>query len=146
MFGQPVLWRDVDKLRRDMDRLFESTLPRWQNQKSTSFPAINVWTNNEKGILVTAELPGVNSEHINISVTADTLTLSGSIPQYQLPDSSQFHRRERQSGEFNRTFQLPYSINSDQVRAEMKNGVLLVNLPRAEAEKPRQITVQAHKN
>ena len=142
MFRQPFSWRDVDKLRRDMDKLFESSLPRWQRQKSATFPAINVFTNNEEGILVTAELPGVDPDDLNISVTGDTLALSGSRQAEDLPESAQYHRQERGFGEFNRTFQLPYSVNKEHVEASLQNGVLRVMLPRAEAEKPKQIVVQ----
>ena len=142
MFRQPFGWREMDRLRRDMDKLFESSLPRWQRQRTASFPAINMYTNSEEGVVVTAELPGVSSEELNISVTGDTLTISGSRQREELPESVHFHRQERGFGEFNRTFQLPYSINKANVEAAMQNGVLHITLPRAEAEKPKQITVQ----
>jgi len=143
MFRQPISWRDMSRLRRDMDKLFESSLPRWQRQRATSYPAINVYTNEEEGILVTAELPGINPNDLNISVTADTLTLTGSRQAEEMPESYQYHRRERGFGEFNRTFQLPYTVNKDYVEATFQNGVLRITLPRAEAEKPKQIAVQA---
>ncbi len=143
MFRQPYNWREVDRLRRDMDRLFESTLPRAQRQRAPSFPAINVWTNDKEGIIVTAELPGVAPEDIEVTVTADTLTLSGKRQPEQTPETTKYHRRERSYGEFNRTVQLPYSVNQEKVKAAAQNGVLQITLPRAEAEKPKQITVRA---
>ena len=141
MFRQPISWKDIDRLHRDMDKLFESTLPRWQRQKSANFPAINVYTNKEEGILLMAELPGVNPNDLNISVTGDTLTITGSRLAEKMPDSVQYHRQERGFGEFHRTFQLPYSVNKNDVAATVQNGILRVTLPRAEAEKPRQIPV-----
>lgn len=141
MFRQPFTWRDMDRLHRDMDKLFESSLPRWQRQKSASFPAINVYTNKDEGILVMAELPGVNSRDLNISVTGDTLTITGSRLEEEMPDTVQHHRQERGFGEFHRTFQLPYSVNKDNVEATMHNGILQVTLPRAEAERPKQISI-----
>ena len=143
MFRQPFSWRDMDRLRRDMDKFFESSIPRWQRQRTTGFPAINVYTQKDEGILVTAELPGVHPDDLNISVTADTLTLTGSRQAEEMSDSYQYHRRERGVGEFNRTFQLPYTVNKEQVEASFQNGVLRISLPRAEAEKPKQISVQA---
>lgn len=143
MFRQSINWREIDRLRRDMDKLFENTLPRWQRQRTTTFPAINVYTSQDEGVLVTVELPGVNAEDLHISVTGDTLALSGLRQPEALTDSPQYHRRERGFGEFNRTFQLPYSINKEKVEASMQHGVLRVTLPRAEAEKPKQIKVQA---
>ena len=143
MFRQPISWREMDRLRRDMDRLFESTLPRWQRQKPAKFPAINVWANKDEGVIVTAELPGINPDNVNISVTGDTLTLSGSRQPEATDETAQYHRRERTYGEFNRTFELPYSVNASKVEASMQQGTLRVTLPRAEAEKPRQISIQS---
>lgn len=143
MFRQPIHWRDVDKLRRDMDKLFENSLPRWPRQRATSYPAINVWRNNDEGVLVTAELPGLNPEDLNISVTGDTLTLSGHRQHDTVAESAQFQRQERAFGEFNRSFQLPFTVNTAQVEATIENGNLRIILPRAEAEKPRQISVRS---
>jgi HSP20 family protein len=143
MFRQPYNWREVDRVRRDMDRLFESTFPRIQRHRAPSFPAINVWSNDKEGIIVTAELPGVAPDDIDIEVTADTLTLSGKRQPEQVPETTKYHRRERSYGEFTRTFQLPYSVNRDKVKATVQNGVLQISLPRAEAERPKQIAVHA---
>jgi HSP20 family protein len=135
----------MERLRRDMNRLFETNLPRGQRQRTATFPAINVYTNKDEGILVTAELPGIHTEELNISVTGDTLTLSGSRQSEEMPESAQYHRRERGFGEFNRTVQLPFAINKEKVEATVQSGVLQVTLPRAEAEKPRQISIKAGK-
>jgi HSP20 family protein len=62
-----------------------------------------------------------------------------------MPESAQYHRRERGFGEFNRTVQLPFAINKEKVEATVQSGVLQVTLPRAEAEKPRQISIKAGK-
>lgn len=143
MFRQPISWRDMDKLRRDMDKLFASSLPQWQRQRTTSFPAVNVFAKDKEGVLVTAELPGVNPDELGLSVTGDTLTLSGSLGELDVSESAQFHRRERGAGSFKRTFQLPFAVNTEQVDASLENGVLKISLPRADAEKPKQITVKA---
>lgn len=142
MFREPVSWREINRLRRDMDRLFDSTLPRRPRQRTSKFPAINVWSSSEEGIIVTAELPGVQPDDIAITVTADTLTLSGVRQPEAHGESAQFHRRERAYGEFNRSFQLPCPVNKDKVAAEMHQGILQITLPRAESEKPRQIAVK----
>lgn len=142
MFRQPFNWREMEKLRRDMDRLFESPAFRLPRGRAGRFPAVNVWTNEQEGVIVSAELPGVAPEAIDISVTADTLTISGSRSPENLPEGAQYHRRERYCDEFSRSVQLPYTVNTDQVAAAIENGVLRVTLPRAEAEKPRQITVK----
>ncbi len=143
MFRQSLGWREMDQLRQDMNRLFESSFPVGQRSRTSTFPTVNVYTNKDEGVLVTAELPGVNPDDLNLSVTGDTLTLSGSRQPEEMPESEQYHRRERGYGEFSRIFQLPYSINTEKVEANMANGILSIALPRAEAEKPRQISVQA---
>ena len=143
MFRDPVSWRDINRLRRDMDRLFEGSIPRWSRQRSSRFPAINVWTSQD-GIFVTAELPGVLPEDINISVTADTLDLSGNCRAEDIGEASQYHRRERTHGEFSRSFQLPFPVNKEMVEANLQQGVLQLSLPRAESEKPKQIAVKTN--
>jgi HSP20 family protein len=126
-----------------MERLLESTGPRLVRGRAANFPAVNVWTNEQEGIIVSAELPGVSPETIDISVTADTLTISGTRKPEDLPEGAQYHRRERYCADFSRTVQLPYTVNTEAVEAAAENGVLKITLPRAEAEKPRQISVKA---
>lgn len=142
MFRQPFNWRELEQMRRDMDRLFTESFPRNRRARSGSFPAINVWTNDAEGAVLTTELPGINPDDIDISVTGDTLTLSGSCKPDEAPESAQYHRRERPRGDFNRTVQLPYAVDPDKVEARVERGVLTIVLPRAEAEKPRQIAVK----
>jgi HSP20 family protein len=107
-----------------------------------SYPAINVWT-NEDGAVVTAEMPGVNPENIDISVVGDSLTLSGERNPESLEEGDKYHRRERGYGKFNRTFQLPFKVEADNVDALFENGILHLSLPRAEADKPKKITVKS---
>jgi HSP20 family protein len=144
MFRDPISWRDFNRLRRDMDRFFESSVPSRSRQRSSKFPAINVWSSADEGIFVTAELPGVLPEDIDISVTADTLTLSGKRSAEAAGEAAQYHRRERVQGEFNRSFQLPCPVNKDKVEANLQDGVLQISLPRAESEKPKQIVVNTN--
>ncbi len=113
-----------------------------RKRKAPSFPAMNVWA-AEDSALITAEIPGVNKNELEINVTRDTLTLSGVRNADELPDGAGYHRRERPYGEFSRNIQLPYTVDVDKVKATFKNGVLKVELPRIEAEKPRKISVKA---
>ncbi|MCB0212841.1 MAG: Hsp20/alpha crystallin family protein, partial [Anaerolineae bacterium] len=89
------------------------------------------------------ELPGVNPEDIDISVVGETLKLTGSRQPEELGEGSRYHRRERGFGKFTRTFQLPFAVEADQVEAVFDKGILHISLPRAEAEKPKKITVKA---
>jgi len=96
-------------------------------------------------VLVTAELPGVKLEDLDIAVQGDTLTLQGVREPETLEDGERYHRRERPTGRFQRVFQLPYEIEVTKVEATYEAGVLHISLPRAEADKPRKIQVRAAK-
>jgi len=135
-------WRDVERLRHEMDRLFQDFPSRYRINMATSYPAMNVWT-NENGAVVTAELPGVSPENIEISVVNDTLTLSGKRDAEECGEDVRFHRRERGCGAFTRSFQLPFQVDPGKVEAALEKGVLKISLPRAEADKPRKIAVKA---
>ena len=134
-------WHEIEQLQREMNRIFSNVAPRSNRQVAPGYPAINVWA-NEDGIVVTAELPGVKSSDIDISVVGQTLTLSGTRQPDELQDGERYHRRERRQGKFVRTFELPFNVEADKVEAVFEKGVLHVSLPRAEAEKPRKITVK----
>jgi HSP20 family protein len=104
------------------------------------FPAMNVWSGDER-VMVTAELPGVTAEDINISVTGDTLTLTGERRRPEVGDGEAYHRQERGYGEFSRSLQLPFRIDANGVEATFRKGVLSITLPRAEEDKPKKIHV-----
>jgi len=117
-----------------MERLFTGL----QRPFAPDFPAMNVWTNEEHAI-VTAELPGVAEEDIDVSVTGSTLTLRG---ERKAAEGGEYHRQEREEGSFVRTLDLPFQVNASQVEARLARGVLHIKLPRAEEDKPRKIAIQ----
>ena len=133
-------WREMDRLRREMNRLFGDLPARASLSAAPGYPAMNVWMDEDSAV-VTAELPGVIPENIDISVEDDTLTLRGD----RRPDTEEgvtYHRRERRQGRFVRTYKLPFRVDAEQVEATFQNGVLNIVLPRAEEDKPRKITVR----
>jgi HSP20 family protein len=139
-FANP--WQDIERMQREMEGLFNSfygSRPRFQT--APSYPAMNVWTNQD-GAVLTAELPGVNPENIDISVVGETLTLTGARQPEELQEGEQYHRRERGYGKFTRTFQLPFPVEADKVEAMFEKGVLHISLPRAEADKPKKISIK----
>ena len=139
--GWTPAWREMERLRREMNRLF-STWPRQSSGGTASgYPAMNVWTDEDNAV-VTAELPGVVLDDIDITVEDDVLTLRGS----RKPDEVEgvtYHRQERRYGSFLRTFRLPFRVDAARVEASFAKGVLRIELPRAEEDKPRKITVRA---
>jgi HSP20 family protein len=140
-YGPP--WQEMERMRREMNRLFGGMAPhRTWPVTSPGFPAANVWSNPD-GAVVTAEMPGVNPEDIDISVVGDTLTVSGNREPDQPGEGATYHRRERRHGRFSRAYQLPFEIDSNQVEATYEKGVLHISLPRAQEEKPQRIAVKS---
>ena len=140
-YRTPSIWREMDRLQHDMNRLFgDLAVKRMRN--APSFPAINIWA-AEDSAMITAEIPGIRKDDLDLNVTGDTLTLSGVRNQEELPEGTRYHRQERKYGEFSRSIQLPYTVDVNKVKATFKNGVLTVVLPRVEAEKPKKITIKA---
>ena len=132
--------REMERLRRDMNRLFAGWPARANWSTASGFPAMNAWTNEDSAV-VTAELPGVGIEDIEIAVEKDTLTLRGRREPEELEEGASYHRRERRFGGFNRAFRLPFYVDAAGVEAELKKGLLIIVLPRAEADKPKKIAI-----
>lgn len=104
------------------------------------FPAMNVWE-DERNLLVEAELPGLKLDDIEIMVQGDELTLKGER-KTEDGDGVSFHRRERGCGAFQRILRLPTRVEVDKVHASLRDGILTITLPKAEDVLPRRITVK----
>ena len=140
-FRRPSIWQEMDQLQREMNRLFDAT-SKGRVFTAPSYPSINIWTNDD-GQLISAEMPGVNPEDIDIDVTGDALSISGERKSDEVAKEANYHRRERSYGSFSRTVQLPFIVDTNKVEANFKNGVLMISLPRAEADKPKKITIKS---
>ena len=108
----------------------------------TRFPPVNVW-HKEDAAALTAELPGVDADDLDISVEDDTLTLSGARTAPGAADAATWLRRERRFGQFRRSVRLPFRIDPDSVQARLRDGVLQVVVSRPEEDRPRRIEIQA---
>lgn len=103
-------------------------------------PAVDVYE-NDNAIVVKAELPGVEKDQISIDVEAGVLTLKGERKSDHETKEDNYYRRERTYGSFQRAFTLPEGVDPDAIKAEYKDGVLKIEVPKSETEKPKQITV-----
>ena len=92
------------------------------------------------GIAVLAELPGVEKDNLEVHAHRDTLTLRGTRRPAAEQDEA-YHRRERRTGAFTRSIQLPYRIDPERIEARLENGVLYLSLPRPEEDKPHRIVI-----
>jgi HSP20 family protein len=106
------------------------------------FPLTNV-TEDDHNYYVRAELPGIAAGDIDISVTGDSVSISGERKIPAEKKGTRYHRREREAGKFSRMIGLPGQIDTGKVEASCVDGVLIVVVPKAEAAKPKQITVKS---
>lgn len=135
-------WSELNRLYREMDRLFSHSGNRSGNATGMStFPALNVWE-DDNNLYAEAELPGFRMDDLEIYVTGNQLTIKGERrpPEHE---AGTWHRQERGYGIFNRMLELPGDIKGDATSAELKNGVLSLTFPKSEAVKPRRIEVNA---
>jgi HSP20 family protein len=134
---------ELERMRRELDRLSgDFTGSVFRLPSAGVFPLVNV-TEDPDNYYVRAELPGVKTDELGISVTGDTLTLSGERKLPEENEKASYHRREREAGSFSRVISLPSRLNVDKVKAHAEDGVLTVVLPKAESAKPRQIAVKS---
>lgn len=131
-------WRELTRLQEEVNRVFTGSI----EARTGWAPAFNVWTSDD-GAVLRATLPGYDPSKIDISVLGDSVTVSSKREPEEARKEVTYHRRERELGSFSRTLQLPFRIETDEVKAEFKNGILELKLPRANADKPRRISVKA---
>jgi HSP20 family protein len=114
----------------------------WLHDQTTSqgpFPPINVFQQGND-ILAIIELPGVDKDNLQIQAKENTIRIAGrKVVAY--PEGVSIHRRERTFGEFDRTLSLPVQLDPDRIKAEYRDGILALFLPRSERDKPRSIKI-----
>lgn len=129
-------FREVVALERATNRFFRDVPTR----RRLLYPPLEL---EDKGdnLIITAELPGVDKEAVELTVLGDTLTIAG---EKKLPTENgvKYIRHERAHGTFRRLVDLPYSVAQDNIKASYKDGVLTITLPKTEEAKPRQIAVE----
>lgn len=140
-------FNEMISLRQAMDRLFEDSFVSplsWRSVKGevTLAPALDVHQTPDE-ILVSATLPGVQPEDVQITLTGPSLQIRGEFKADEEVNHDQYLYRERRYGTFNRQLQLPVRVEGDKAQATFNNGVLTLRIPKAEEVKPRQIQIKA---
>lgn len=133
-------FREIDQLQREMNRLFANRLPA-NGFRRAEYPPVNLWHNAE-GLVLTAELAGLDPEKLDVTVTSNTVTLRGTPEVQELGEGESWYRRERPVKPFARTVELPFEVNPQRAEATYEKGVLTLRLPRPEEQKPRKVTVK----
>ena len=142
---------EMVSLRSAMDRLFEDSFVSpltWRTIGGGSdsiTPPIDVHETADE-LVVTAALPGMKADDVEITMTGQTLTLRGEFKSDDEIKKDQYLYRERRFGSFSRTLQLPVRVQGDQAQASFADGVLTLTIPKAEEVKPRQIRINANGN
>ncbi|MBN2280779.1 MAG: Hsp20/alpha crystallin family protein [Candidatus Marinimicrobia bacterium] len=103
-------------------------------------PSVDI-EENDDAFHFHAELPGLEKDNVKISLKDNILTIRGEKESRKKNEKSNFHRIETTSGKFQRCFKLPYNVKQESIKAEFKNGVLNISIPKAEEAKPREISI-----
>lgn len=137
-------FREFANLQDRMHRLFGDVYLRDEDVSARGnwVPPVDIFENEQRDLVIKAELPDMTREDIEVTVENNTLTLKGTRKLPADVKEEQFRRIERSYGTFNRSFSLPNTVDATKVSAEYKNGVLTVRLPFREEAKPRTISIE----
>lgn len=136
-------WAEFERIRQGLDELSRSYGDKGKMQgRANVYPPLNIYEEPDR-LIVTAELPGIKVEDLDLSIEGDTLTLQGKRDNRQSEPGMSYHRREIESGSFSRAIALPVKVDAEHVAAKLNNGVLTVTLMKASEVTPRQINVSA---
>ena len=130
-----TIFDDLYDLNREMNRIFSG----YQNNKS-NWAETNVYENNN-GYVVVSKLPGLSKDDVNITLKDNSLQISGERKKEEMKGES-VHLIERFSGKFERNFILNDKIDAGNIEAEMKNGLLMIKLPKSPETKPKKIEIK----
>lgn len=135
-------FHNLSALQEQVNRLFEGSLPRRSDQSAltTWAPAVDIYeTENE--LVLKADLPDVNEKDLDIRIESNILTIKGERKFEEKVNEDNYLRIERTYGSFSRSFSLPSTVDSGSIKADYKNGVLTVELPKRAESKPRQVKI-----
>lgn len=135
--GDP--FADFRRLQADMIRMFDATPP---YAAAPAFPPVNLWL-GKHSVVVTAELPGLSRDDIDLTVRQDTVTIRGERKPTNDGQETILHRRERPAGMFSRTVGLPFRVDPERIEARFANAVLEVEMQGPESDRPRTIQINA---
>lgn len=137
-------FKEISSLREEIDRLFDTFFGRQTSMVSGEafwVPAVDV-EETESEYIVKAELPGLKKEDIKISITDDTLTISGERKMQKEEKGKTYHRIEMNYGKFERTIRFPSEVLPDKAKASYKDGILSITIPKSEKAKAKELEIQ----
>lgn len=145
MVGPWAPRRDVDGIQNEMNRMFDWFFGRDAGESlvdSAWAPAVDIFQDTDS-YHVHVDLPGMKRDEIDITMSGDTLTISGEKKRETKQEDDSFFRVERSYGKFSRSMRLPSSVEADKISAKYQDGVLQIAIPKAEKARPKQIRVES---
>ena len=133
------VWSIQDEINRTFDNFFGTT-QREEWTESRWAPAIDI-SENKDDLMVNVEVPGMKKEDIKVTLQDGILTVKGERKQDKEEKDKSFHRVERSYGSFCRSFTLPTTVQGDKIKANYKDGILMIALPKVEEVKPKEISI-----
>jgi len=139
----PSIWDEMSSARREVDRVFDRFFQQPAGTQVLWMPAVDVRETNDE-VHVTAELPGMKSEDVTVTLENGVLSVSGEKKQelQEGKEDANYYLFERRYGRFERSFTLPRTVNADQITARFEDGILTITLPKAENAKPRRVLIE----
>jgi len=134
-------FNDIDNIGREMSRFFDYIPSRLFGGVST--PRVDVYQ-TQNDVVVKAEIPGVSKEDLNVYIDENSIRLSGQTKKEEELKDENIYRMERHYGSFSRTIPLPVEVKSEQAKAEYKDGILTITIPKVEPSKPKGRRIDIH--
>lgn len=137
-------WREMTTLQSRINRLFDEPFSRTDREDNevmgTWYPVVDMFEENDS-FVIKAELPGMDKRDISVDVKDRVLTLKGERKYENEVKEDNYYRRERSYGKFQRAFTLPADIDPNEIKADFKDGLLKIEVPKPEEHKPKEITI-----
>ena len=141
-------FEDLNRIQSRINDLFDETFGRPRAHPTASgatvwFPPVDILESRDS-YLIRAEVPGMKKEDFNLELQDGVLTLSGERKFEEPANGVEYHRIERSTGKFFRSFSLPQTVKNDEIKASFRDGILEVHVPKADEAKPKQIAINVH--
>ena len=135
--------REMMDLRREFDRLFDSALdmPAFRSETTSTWGLALDLIENEDDYVIKASVPGIAPDDLEITLSDNTLTISGEFKQDESINEEQYRMRERRYGSFQRSVTLPTTVDREGIEANYDDGILTLQVPKAEEVKPKRIAI-----
>jgi len=137
-------FRDLVSIQDEMNRFFDNffgySATRTEWTEGVWSPSVDV-SETKDNVIIKAEMPGMNKDEVTISIQDNVLTLKGEKKQEKAEKDANYHRIEQSYGSFCRSFMLPTTVKTDKIKANYKDGVLNITLPKTEEVKPKEIPI-----